>query len=135
MVDSPGAVGLRKRELLAGWRGPWPWAATWESVHERATLSDSFIHALMRKLGHRTILVRGNASEGLTTTDLFDRAAAADAATSIWERSGRGVSDPFTENSARQRLAGGCGQSQTLNDHMPYERSQRPGAGHLQRSP
>ena len=49
-----------QQALLTEWRGPWPWGfgnlgiAFWNWP----PLSDDFIHALTRKLGHRTVMVR-----------------------------------------------------------------------------
>jgi hypothetical protein len=49
-----------QQALLTEWRGPWPWGfgnlgiAFWNWP----PLSDDFIHAIARKLGHRTVLVR-----------------------------------------------------------------------------
>ena len=49
-----------QQALLTEWRGPWPWGfgnlgiAFWNWP----PLSDDFIHAITRKLGHRTVMVR-----------------------------------------------------------------------------
>jgi hypothetical protein len=49
-----------RQALLTAWRGPWPWGfgnlgvAFWNWP----PLSDSFLHAITKKLGHRTVMVR-----------------------------------------------------------------------------
>ncbi len=48
-----------RQALLTEWRGRWPWGFGNLGLQfwNWPPLSDSFVHALTRKLGHRTIIV------------------------------------------------------------------------------
>lgn len=49
-----------EQALLTEWRGPWPWGFGNLGIEfwSWPPLSDEFIHAITRKLGHRTVMVR-----------------------------------------------------------------------------
>jgi len=49
-----------QQAVLTEWRGPWPWGFGNLGIEfwSWPPLSDDFIHAITRTLGHRTVMVR-----------------------------------------------------------------------------